>query len=157
VLQRRTVDQELRVGSDRDLAGVQIQLGARSAARNRIADLPGQRDGPDPFGRVRKIAEALAEKYRRGDRAEPLGADLRGAGPAPFDHDPGRHGELVLRVAQELIFEAGLEILETAGVGTPGRPEMRPGFADGDPEVLGDALGDLAGDVDLPRRRVVAV
>src|SRR5207248_821548 len=76
---------------------------------------------------------------------------------APFDLDPRGHAQLVLCVAQELVFEAGLEILEPAGVRTSGRAQMRPGLADRDAEVLGDALGELAGDVDLARRRVVAV
>ena len=60
---------------------------ARAAARDGIADLPGDGERPQPPHRIRQFAETFAEEQRRRERAELLGADARGAAAAPFDVD----------------------------------------------------------------------
>src|SRR5579862_164066 len=140
-----------------DVAAVGIIGDCLRRTRNGVADLAGHRECPRPADG--QVAEAFAEIKRRRVYGEPLGADVLRAAAAPFDVEADRCDELMLGILVDAVFERRFQVLEAAGA-THHRPawriEMRPGRRDRNGEILGDAFGVFAGDVEFLDRRIVA-
>ena len=151
----------MKFGIDRRIAavGIDAERRGRMPAGDRVTDLAGDRDRPDPGQRIRKIAETFAEIDRRRVGVERIGADARDAAAAPFDGETDRHHELMLRIPVDAVFERGLPVLESAGAGSgrTARPtEKAVGRAERNREILGDPFGEFSGNIALPERRIVA-
>src|SRR5215831_11349912 len=149
VLDRRAIDQDLR----NETAGIDIER----AGRKLVANLPGDGEGAQPSERVGQVAEAFAEiESRRERRPWRRQSRVDGAGAAPFDDQSEQQGELMGAVFEKLILECGVQIAES-GLREAGRlVNVRPGIADGNPEIFGDAFGEIDRNVPLGRRRHVA-
>src|SRR5665647_2855138 len=141
-------------GIDRRIAavGIDAEGAGRVPARDRVTELAGERDRPDPRKRIRKIAETFAEIHGRCVGIEGIGADAGRATAAPFDGKADRHHELVLRVPVDAVFERGFPVLESIGArpGRASRPtEQTVGRADGYREVFRDTFGKFSGKIAL--------
>jgi hypothetical protein len=77
----------MKFGIDRRVAavGVDAEGRGRIPARDRVTELAGDRDRPDPGQRIRKIAKTFAEIDRRCVGIEGIGADACHAAATPFD------------------------------------------------------------------------
>ena len=131
-------------------AAVGIERDGRIRTGERIADLAGKGERPDPADR--KVAQAFAEIKRRRVGGEPVGADILRAAAAPFDIEADRHDEFVLGVLVDAVLEGRLQILKATGAEhqrAAGRIKMRPGRRYRNGEILGDAFGIFAGNIEF--------
>src|SRR4030095_7908593 len=94
---------------------------------------------------------------RRRENIESLGTDLSAAGMAEFNFERARHHELACRLGKKLVFEARLDVLESIDAWLARGAELRPCGSDRDTELVRDPLGELGGNVEFPRRGIVAV
>src|SRR5450631_294849 len=140
VLKRPTVGEKLRVQLLRRVPAIRIDRRSPRLARYCVADLAGQRERSRRTRVVRQAAKPLSDKERWREYAERLGADRPAAGMTEFDVERARHHQFPRRLGQELVLEAGLEILESVDVRTAGRIELRPRRADRNAEIVSDAL-----------------
>src|SRR6185503_7795801 len=90
-------------------------------------------------------------------RGEGFGVHGLAARPSPVDVERYRHGAFRPSIPDELIFEARPEIVEALRASLRGNVEVDPCLLEGHAEILGDRLGILAGNVELPRGRIVTV
>ena len=126
------------------------------AARNLITDLPGHREGAQPAGRVGQVAEALAEIVGRREHAvRRRNPGIDGTGRAPIDDQAEQHGELVRSVLEQLVLRRGFEVVEARHGRAAGAADLRPGGADRNAEIRGDAFRQFAGHVPFGGRRHV--
>src|SRR5262249_30989336 len=126
--------------------------------RDRVTDLPGDRDRPDPGEGVRQVAKPFAEVDGRRVGVEGLCADVLRSGPAPFDTQSDGKNEFMLGALENPVSGWSIEVLESVGSGNRriGWAEEGVGRAERHRKVLRDALGELSGNVALTNRRNVA-
>src|SRR5216683_3880130 len=138
----------------RQIAAIRIdsKCSGRVSAGYRVTDLAGDRDRSNPGQRVRKIAEAFAEKHGWRVGIERVGPDALRARPAPFDAKADRHHELMFRILEHTVFEGRLQVLKAA-CSHPGRSSRRAEAAEGRSkrhrERLGNPLGEFGGNIAL--------
>lgn len=146
----------MKFGIGGHLARVGIDAEGRggSPARDGVADLSGDRDGTQPGQGVGQVAKTFAEIDGRRVGVERIGSDAIGAGAAPFDAQPERHNEFMLRVLEDPILESRIEILKSVSA-DPGGPARRTedavGRADRDRKRFGNPLGKFTGEVTLSK------
>src|SRR3954453_7453738 len=122
----------MKFGVGRQIAAIRIdaEAGGGMPARNRITDLAGDSDRPQPGQGVGQIAKTFAEPDGRRVGVEGVRPDALRARPTPFHAKAHRHNELMGGVFDNPVLERGLDVLKPVrshSGQSAGRAEMAVG------------------------------